>query len=155
MDDLCRLLRTRWWAALGASLVLAGTSVLAGCGSGDDATPAGAEISGSVGEWYVRVGETTSAPGPVNFRITNSGGIRHEFLVVRTDVAPGEITVGDDARFSETNPVLTVVDEIPEWGPGQTKTLSVDLESGSYQLVCNLPGHYRLGMWVGFTVSPR
>lgn len=134
-------------------MVLVGSSVLAGCGSGDDGTSAGTEIRGSVGEWYVRTEESTASAGPVMFRITNSGGIRHEFLVVRTDVAPGELTVGDDARFSESNPVLTVVDEIPEWGPGQTKTLSVDLGSGSYQLVCNLPGHYRLGMWVGFDVE--
>lgn len=153
MDDLGRLLRTRWWGALGVSLVLVGSSVLAGCGSGDGTAPAAGEVSGSVGEWYVRTEKSTASAGPVTFRITNSGGIRHEFLVVRTDVAPGELTVGDDARFSESNPVLTVVDEIPEWGPGQTKTLSVDLGSGSYQLVCNLPGHYRLGMWLGFTVS--
>lgn len=128
-------------------------AVMSGCGSGESVTPSGNEVSGSVGEWFVRIDDETAPSGPVTFRVTNSGSITHEFLVVRTDVAPGKITVGDDARFSETNPALQIIDEIPEWGPGQTKTLAVTLAAGQYQLVCNLPGHYRLGMWAGFTVS--
>lgn len=33
------------------------------------------------------------------------------------------------------------------------RTVEVDLEKGSYQLVCNIAGHYAQGMWVGFTVD--
>ena len=31
---------------------------------------------------------------------------------------------------------------------------SVVLEAGHYVLVCNLPGHYELGMATNFTVDP-
>ena len=153
VDQLREVLRQRWWTAFTIACTLCGVSLLVGCGSGTTTPTTGTEVSGSVGEWFVRIDEESASAGPVTFRITNAGSVRHEFLVVRTDLAPGTITVGDDARFSESNPALTVVDEIGEWGPGQTKTLAVDLEAGTYQLVCNLAGHYRLGMWVGFAVS--
>lgn len=153
MEEIHETLRQRWWAAFTGACALLGISLLVGCGSETTTPTTGVEVSGSMGEWYVRVDEEAASAGKVTFRINNSGSIQHEFLVVRTDVAPGMITVGDDARFSETNPALTVIDEIPEWGPGQTKSLTVDLEAGTYQLVCNLAGHYRQGMWVGFAVS--
>ena len=147
------LVRQRWWASFTGACLLLGVSLLVGCGSGTTTPTSGTEVTGSMGEWYVRLEEESASVGTVTFRITNSGSIRHEFVVVRTDVAPGMLTVGDDARFSETNPALTIVDEIPEWGPGLTKSLTVDLEVGTYQLVCNVAGHYRQGMWVGFAVS--
>ena len=153
MDSVRETLRIRWWGAFASAVALAGFSVLSGCGSGETATPTEREVVGSVGEWFVRVDDESAPVGTVTFRITNAGSIRHEFLVVRTDIAPGKITVGDDARFAESNPAIEVVDEIAEWGPGQTKSLTLNLAAGTYQLVCNLPGHYRLGMWAGFAVA--
>src|SRR5437870_249437 len=38
--------------------------------------------------------------------------------------------------------------------PGQTKPLVSTLLPGHYALVCNLPGHYRMGMHQDFTVTP-
>jgi uncharacterized cupredoxin-like copper-binding protein len=35
---------------------------------------------------------------------------------------------------------------------GQTKVLSITLAPGHYAVVCNLPGHYRMGMHQDFTV---
>lgn len=153
MESMREILRQRWWFAVAGACALMGVAVLSGCGSGESTPSEGAEISGAVGEWYVRVDEDTVASGPVTFRIVNSGAIRHEFLIVKTDVAPGTLIVGGDARFSETDPAITVVGEIPEWGSGQQKSITVDFAPGAYQLVCNIAGHYRQGMWAGFTVS--
>lgn len=153
MESVREMLRQRWWFAVAGACALTGVALLAGCGSGDSTPSTGTEIPGSVGEWYVRIEDDAVASGPVTFRIMNSGSIRHEFLVVKTDVAPGALEIGDDARFSEADPAVTAVAEIPEWGPGQQKSLVVDLDPGAYQLVCNIAGHYRQGMWVGLTVS--
>src|SRR2546425_1192379 len=38
--------------------------------------------------------------------------------------------------------------------PGQTKPLVITLLPGHYALMCNLPGHYRMGMHQDFTVTP-
>ncbi len=48
---------------------------------------------------------------------------------------------------------LTLLDEIEDIVPGATATLTVDLAPGTYLVVCNLPGHYELGMWAYLTVN--
>jgi uncharacterized cupredoxin-like copper-binding protein len=36
---------------------------------------------------------------------------------------------------------------------GSTRDLTVDLQPGRYVLVCNIPGHYKLGMHTALTAS--
>lgn len=112
------------------------------------------DITGSVKEWAVGIDANEAKAGDVTFTITNQGTIQHEFLVVKTDYKPGEIPFEKGAkRFSEEDPGLKVIDEIPEWEVGQTKTLKVTLEPGSYQVLCNIEGHYKAGMWAPLTVA--
>lgn len=108
-------------------------------------------IEGSVAEWHVRIDNDEALAGEVTFRITNMGTIPHEFLVVKTDALPGLIALSGD-RFSEEDESLLVVDEIPEFPVGTTEDLTVTLEPGSYQVVCNIAGHYQKGMYAAFTV---
>ena len=42
--------------------------------------------------------------------------------------------------------------EVSELDPGATGALRINLEPGSYLLFCNIPGHFRAGMWKVFTV---
>ena len=35
---------------------------------------------------------------------------------------------------------------------GQTRRLALTLNAGRYVLICNVPGHYKAGMFVGFRV---
>jgi uncharacterized cupredoxin-like copper-binding protein len=37
--------------------------------------------------------------------------------------------------------------------PGAAKTLALNLAPGHYALVCNLPGHYKAGMYADLTVK--
>ena len=104
------------------------------------------DISGSVAEWGVTVDAVKAKAGEVSFSIENRGTIDHEFLVVKTTYEHGKIPLGADNRFDEEDPGLTVVDEIPEWKPGTTGTLKVKLEPGTYELLCNIAGHYKNGM---------
>lgn len=94
-----------------------------------------------------------SAPaGEVTFEVTNSGEKEHEFLVVQTDLAIGDLPF-DTATDRVPEGEVTVIDEIEGIMPGETKTLTVTLESGGYALICNLAGHYRMGMRSAFTVN--
>lgn len=140
-------MRKNWVIAPVAVLVLAGCAGGSSTKSASDGT-----VTGEVKEWEVSVDADKVAAGPVTFEITNNGGIGHEFLVVKTDIAPGEIPVDGD-HFPEDAEGITVIDEIGEFPVGETQTLSLTLEPGAYQLVCNLPAHYAAGMHTGFIVE--
>lgn len=139
-------------AALTAGIVM----VSGGCG--DDSTTSSEDavsndITAEVEEWDVEVDAQNAKAGAVTFNVTNDGKIKHEFVVVKTDLPVGEIPIGPDNVFDEENPDVEVVDEIEEFDAGTTQTLEVDLEPGAYQLVCNLPDHYKNGMYREFTVT--
>ena len=114
--------------------------------------PGAVAVNGIMNEWTVQVDLASVRRGPVTFTITNTGTVLHEFLVVRTDVPVGALTLVGD-HFDEEGPMVKVVKEIPDVAAKATGTATVTLEPGRYQLVCNQPGHYALGMYTGFTVT--
>jgi uncharacterized cupredoxin-like copper-binding protein len=69
--------------------------------------------------------------GRVTFDVQNDGKIPHDLVVQGNGV---------DAK----TPLLDA---------GQSKTLSVDLKPGTYDLFCSVPGHKEAGMDVKLTVS--
>lgn len=124
-------------------------------------TAAAASASGTIAVTLADVDANTmlltptpdSAPaGEVTFEVTNSGEKDHEFVVVQTDLAIGDLPF-DEAEDEVIEDELTVVDEIENLTPGETKSLTVTLEPGNYALICNLEGHYRMGMRSAFTVN--
>lgn len=139
--------------------LVAGSSALSGCGADEDDTMGGGSeesaddgvVSGHVKEWEVVLDTDEVPAGDVTFSIENQGTIQHEFLVVKTDVDLGEIPIEGD-RFSEEQESIFMVDEIPEYAAGTTEKLSVTLDPGTYQLVCNIAGHYKAGMYTKLTV---
>ena len=134
---------------------------LVGCGTdpsdgaGSDAAPVVSnKITGTVEEWKVNVSAQSAEAGEVIFAIANYGSIQHEFLVTKTSYEPGKIPIGSDNRFDEEDKGLSVADEIPEWAVNESKVLKVNLEAGTYELLCNIAGHYANGMHTSFTVLP-
>jgi len=130
----------------------AGGNIVADTSASGSTANKGNFISGTVEEWKVSVSPNAATAGEVKFTIENKGTIGHEFLVVKTDILDGKITLDGD-HFSEPSPGLEVIDEIGEFPAGGTELLVLSLEAGNYQLVCNLPGHYAAGMHTTFVVS--
>jgi uncharacterized cupredoxin-like copper-binding protein len=112
------------------------------------------KITGSVEEWKVNVSAQSAEAGEVIFAIANYGSIQHEFLVTKTSYEPGKIPIGSNNRFDEEDKGLSVIDEIPEWAVNESKVLKVNLEAGTYELLCNIEAHYAGGMHTTFTVIP-
>jgi uncharacterized cupredoxin-like copper-binding protein len=137
-------------------LVSCGTDPSDGAaGGGPDAAPVVSnKITGNVEEWKVNVSAQSAVAGEVIFAIANYGSIQHEFLVTKTSYEPGKIPIGSNNRFDEEDKGLSVVDEIPEWAVNESKVLKVNLEAGTYELLCNIEGHYGNGMHTSFTVMP-
>jgi uncharacterized cupredoxin-like copper-binding protein len=120
--------------------------------SGSTATSpgGGAGIAATEKDFSIAIDPTEVAAGEVTFTINNEGPSAHEFVVVQTDTAPGDLPVKDGLVEEDG---ITVVDEAEDIAPSTTATLTIDLDAGQYVIICNLPGHYQQGMNVGLKVT--
>ena len=124
-------------------------------GESEDGDVISNDVSGSVNEWSVGVNANEAYAGDVKFTMTNAGTIPHEFIIVKTDYKPGEIPLGENNRFDEEGEGIEAIGEIPEWAVGTTESVTLNLKPGAYQLLCNIAGHYKNGMYVPFTVTEK
>ncbi len=126
-------------AAAAAALTL----VLAACGSssspsssapagGSSPAVSGTKVDVTLKDFSITVAPgTTFKPGTYTFMVTNQGPSSHNLTID----GPG---VSDSAT--------------PTFAPG-TKTLTVTLQNGTYDLFCSVPGHKALGMNTHITVG--
>lgn len=126
-----------------------------GGGSGD-----GTSVDVTLQEWAVVVGSQSAPAGQVTFDITNDGPEDvHEFVIFRTDLDPGALPTDEHGAVDEEGEGLELVDEVEDVEVGATEQLTVDMEPGSYVLVCNIysededEAHYRMGMRSPFEVT--
>ena len=162
--SILSLVRSRIFIALlvlGVALVVA-----AACGDDDDGdeapaagetpinaagdTPAATTVDVGLEEFAVNPAQDIADAGTLTFSVSNDGAIPHNFLVIRTDLASDALPTAD-AQVDEGQ--VDVAASIPEYAAGDTEEVSVDLEPGSYVLICNVAGHYDSGMRAGFTVE--
>lgn len=140
---------------LGAVMVVA-AAVLAACG--DD----GGTVAVTLQEFAVATDPGTASAGEITFEATNEGpDDAHEFVVFRTDLGPTELPTVEDGSVDEEGEGVELIDEIEEFEPGQTESITLDLEAGNYVFICNLveeeggelESHYQEGMRTSFTVE--
>jgi hypothetical protein len=92
--------------------------------------------------------------GNVVFVDTNRGPIAHELVVFKLESASSTLPLLPDKSVDEDpDRIEAVVDSGSALAPGETRLLTGDLEPGSYMVVCNLAGHYQLGMQTPLTVT--
>jgi uncharacterized cupredoxin-like copper-binding protein len=100
----------------------------------------------------LEVNPASADAGDITFNVTNAGTIIHNFRVIQADLAPDELPL-DSAGLQVDETQVNVVGELPEFGSGETQTVVVPLEAGSYVLICNVATHYEQGMHAGFIVN--
>ena len=84
------------------------------------------------------------------FGIRNHAGMAHEVKVIKTDVDADKLPIdGAAAKASEAGKV----GELLNIGAGASRKLVLDLTPGRYVIVCNIAGHYQLGMRVALEVK--
>ena len=158
------------------------TLIAAGCGPGQSAatatiaaptaaaqaTAAGPTTSAggsgavkvTVQEYAVVPASASTKAGDVTFAVTNKGPEdKHEFVVIKTDLAPGELPTKPNGSVDEEGAGIKVIDELAEIPVGETHELKVNLAAGSYVLICNVfiqdenESHYKNGMRIAFEVN--
>ncbi len=96
---------------------------------------------------------TTVSGGDITFVMTNnSSWLIHEMVVAPVaDVNAPLPYVDDDMEVDED--AAGAIGEVPETDPGQSGSVTLHLDPGTYILFCNIPGHYAMGMWATITVT--
>ena len=130
----------------------------AACGGGSPKVKSGGAataIGVNLKDFSIAALKTSAAAGSVNFSIKNAGPSVHEFVILKTDAIPTQLPtkVEDGAKAAdEEGTGVAHIDEVEDIAAGATASLSVNLTPGNYVFICNLPGHYHLGMSTGFVV---
>ena len=100
----------------------------------------------SDGSQIMVLNQTSVHAGTISFQVMNhSPNTVHEFLVLKTDIAPKDFPMTqDEARVDEDK--LTGIKELGDLEPGKAGQMKMSLAPGHYVLFCNQPGHFKAGM---------
>jgi plastocyanin len=137
-------MRVVWWAGLLLGAVALAATACSSSGKSSTSSSASSSTPGStlapgsgtkvtVGETEYKLALSTDSftPGPYTFTAVNNGKIVHSLEID----GPGVHGVTGDIE------------------PGQSASVSVQLEPGKYDVFCPIPGHKALGMNAEITVA--
>ncbi len=146
------------------TLLLFGALAFTACGDDDDGDSNGAATSEAAGgdehtdtievtlsDFAIALSESEAhGDAPIEFVIVNEGPSPHDFVVLETDLAADALPVEGGAVDEDQ---VNVFGRVEQFNAGETQKGAFSLDAGSYVLICNIPGHYQLGMAVAFTVE--
>ena len=102
-------------------------------------------------EFFVTPDKTSANAGAVSFNVTNTGTTAHNFRIIKTELAADQLPVANN-HVDETK--VDIIAKSPtDITAGTSQTVSATLVPGNYVLICNVVGHYKIGMHVAFTVN--
>ena len=140
----------------------------AGCGGGGDnetsttqaQAPAQPSGSGSLtigmSDYAFTPNDGTTNAGMVTISAPNQGQLPHELVLFKTNKSPVSLPTLSNGEVDDEGLEASGVDspgEIEDVGPGETKSAALKLTPGKYVMICNLPGHYKQGMYGTLTVK--
>ncbi len=123
---------------------------LAGCG-GAKSQP---KVAADLAEWKVALSRTTFTPGKYEFTIHNTGQTQHELIAFKTNLSPSALPVDAKGDVNEDAPALAKATDGDNVHSSKSQTRVVEFKTaGTYVFMCNLPGHFKAGMYKVVTVT--
>ena len=124
--------------------------VAVSCAAPAETAPTGSQVVAELSDYKITVSVPSVKAGKIKIGVRNLGNMEHSFQVLKTDLPPDNLPVdGASAKAKEDGRV----GEIASIPAGKSSAVSVDLTPGKYVFICNIAGHYQLGMHTGFTVE--
>jgi uncharacterized cupredoxin-like copper-binding protein len=124
--------------------------LVAACANPAAEAPAGSQVVADLADYKITVNVPSVKAGKVKIGVRNVAPMEHSFQVLKTDLPQDKLPVdGASAKAKEEGKV----GEIPSIPAGKSAAVTLDLAPGSYVFICNVAGHYQLGMHTGFTVD--
>jgi uncharacterized cupredoxin-like copper-binding protein len=138
----------KWWTVVVAAVAVI-MIVASGCAAAPADTSEIPSLYVDVSDFKLVTDHPSIGAGHVVFGIRNHASMLHELMVIKTDLAPDQLPVdGSTAKAKEDGKV----GELLNIAGGASRKLVLELTPGKYVLICNIAGHYQLGMRVGLEV---
>ena len=123
---------------------------LAACAAGPKADVSSAQMVVELTDYKVASNVATLKSGKAKIGVRNISGQLHEVILIKTDTAADKLPVdGGTSKAKEDVKVASAMNI----GAGGVVAMDVDLAPGNYLLICNVAGHYQLGMRSAFKVE--
>ena len=117
----------------------------AACGGGDDTPEASTNLSVTMSDFAFDPDKVTVPPETeITITLDNTGSVEHEWVVLKDGVR-----IEDESELPEDEETL-LADFVyweEEVQPGESGTFTfTSPPSGTYQIICAIPGHFTAGM---------
>jgi uncharacterized cupredoxin-like copper-binding protein len=137
----------RWTVAAALAVVAIVASACAAAPSDTSEIPS---LYVDISDFKLVTDHPAIAAGHIVVGIRNHASMLHELVVIKTDLAPDQLPVdGATAKAKEDGKV----GELLNIAGGASRKLVLELTPGKYVLICNIAGHYQLGMRVELEVN--
>jgi uncharacterized cupredoxin-like copper-binding protein len=112
-------------------------------------------VNATVADFQITLDKTSASAGVVAVHVSGKGPSQHELVAFKTDLAPDALPVDPaTSKMDEANPAVEHFSpEAEKIDAGGLKSINLNLPAGKYVFICNVPGHYKLGMHAAFTVN--
>jgi uncharacterized cupredoxin-like copper-binding protein len=134
---------------LSLALLLGLAVTVASCSSASATIPTDVDVAVHMQDYKVILSVPTAKAGTVKFGIKNEGGMEHSFELIKTDLPFDKLPTTADAKAKEDG----LVKQVKSLGVGKVEVVTAVLAAGNYVIICNVAGHYQLGMRAAFTVN--
>jgi uncharacterized cupredoxin-like copper-binding protein len=136
-----------------AALSIATGLLIVACGGDSAPSPGNAVVRVTVDDQFHMKPSITSAPaGKVSFVVINTSKGAHEVVVLKTDTAASALVIDSATNKVDEDAAGENAGEV-EIDPGVTEAATFNLSPGHYVFMCNLPLHYKQGMFASFEVK--
>ena len=124
--------------------------LLTSCAQPAETLPADVNLIVDLKEYTITLSVPTVKAGVVKIGIRNQGTMVHDFDLIKTDLALDKLPIDTAAAKAKTDGLVKQMINI---AAGRVTTVSADLVAGHYVVICNVAGHYQLGMRAEFKVE--
>ena len=124
--------------------------LVAACAGPAAEAPSGSQVVAELADNKITVNVQSVKAGTIKIGVRNLGTMEHSFEVLKTDLAPDQLPIDGAAAKAKEEGKVGGIPSIPA---GKSAAVTLDLTPGKYVFICNVAGHYQLGMRTGFTVE--
>ena len=133
------------------SALMALALLIVGCAQGPESAPSDSQVVAELADNKITVNVPSVKAGKIKIGVRNVGTMEHSIEVLKTDLAPDKLPIDAAAAKAKEDGKVGEIKSVPT---GKSAALTLDLIPGKYVFICNIAGHYQLGMRTGFTVDP-